>query len=106
MSRRSDTRDDFDRVKDSIQTLKAENRKLRKENNQLKKALNRVANREFDTILELEEESTPYYEPIQKEQQNKCPKCRQDALVEVKAGRYLIKVCKDCGYKKRSEVKV
>lgn len=109
-SRRSDTGSDLDRVKDALQSLKSENRKLRKENSQLRKQLHRGANDELDTAIKLEEELASQF-PVQyalpeKENTEKCPKCRESALVKIKAGRYVIKLCEECGYKKRTDNKV
>ncbi len=99
---RSNTRDDFDKVKDSLQKLKSENSKLRKENSRLRKELNRVAVSDFERSIDAEEEMVLV--PEEKKDDPICPKCRAEGLVHIKAGRYLIKNCKACGYRKRLDM--
>lgn len=105
---RSSSRDDSDRVKDANHELRAQNRKLRKENAQLRKELQKRANSDFDVELKVEEQLEPAFEPVYREikkQSVKCSKCNSDELKEIRAGKYLIKVCESCGHKRRTELK-
>jgi hypothetical protein len=102
---RSSTRNDFDKVKDSLQKLKSENRKLRKENARLRKELSRVADVEFDKNLEEENQEITVVEPIEKKVLPECPKCHSHDYSEIPAGKYLIKACRSCGFRKRLQVK-
>jgi hypothetical protein len=108
---RSSTRDDVDRAKDALHKLRSENRKLRKENSQLRKELNRAVETEFDRSLQAEEETaaSPLEAPATPEPEKKaacCPRCKSEDYFEIPAGRYLIKACKACGFRKRTESKV
>jgi regulator of replication initiation timing len=99
---RSNTHNDFDKVKDALQKLKSENRKLRKENSQLRKELNRAAVSEFERSIDSEEEMVLV--PEEKKEDPVCPKCKAEGLLHIKAGRYLIKSCNSCGYRKRLDL--
>lgn len=102
---RSNTRDDYDKVKGAVHKLRSENRKLRKENAQLRKELKRNEDIEFDRTLETEEEQVP--EDLLTKLQSKpvCPKCHADALMKIPAGAFVISFCNACGFRKRHEVK-
>ena len=103
---RSSTRDDFDRVKDSIHKLRTENRKLRRENSHLRKQLSRISDDEFDKQDEAEEElAGPSEIEEVPEEKPTCPKCKSDNYLLIPAGKYLIKACKACGFRKRTEAK-
>lgn len=96
---RSSTRDDFDKVKDSLQKLKAENRHLRKENASLKKQLGRAEVTAFETV-----DAREYELIVEPDDGTECPECTVHSILqEIKAGRYTIKRCKVCGYKKRTD---
>lgn len=99
---RSSTRDEYDKVKDAIQKLRSENRKLRKENSRLQKELRRIPDIELDRQIDLEDEEAGLVEVVQ--EAPTCPKCKSEDFSVVPAGRYIIKLCRSCGFRKRSEV--
>lgn len=101
---RSNTKDDSDRIKDALQKIKSENRKLRKENSQLRKQLSRVSETEFENTVDLEEEDLPVFTEKKEVLNLNCPKCKSEDFKEVRAGRYLIKVCNECRYRKRVDL--
>jgi len=102
---RSNPRDDYDRLKDSLAKVKAENRKLKKENSQLKKQLLRIddtkINEEVDEELEASTEIVPQFSSSNEPPQHYCPRCREQSIQDVSAGIFTIRMCKGCGYRKR-----
>ena len=102
---RSSTRDDSDRLKDALHKLRTENRKLRKEVAKFKKELTRYVDVEFERQVDLEE-SEVEVTVVAEAPDPKCPKCASERdYREIPAGKYLLKVCKACGYRKRLEVR-
>ncbi len=105
---RSSTRDDFDKVKIALTKLKTENRRLRKENSQLRKELHRAADFEFDKKVDEEDaEAGPMEVDVEDKRERasdkepECPKCHSGDFAEIRAGKFLIKACRACGYRKR-----
>jgi hypothetical protein len=102
---RSNTKDDFDRVKDAVHKLRTENPKLRRQVATLKKELTRFTEVEFDQSLALEDVEAELILAPEPDETPTCPKCKSEDFSQVPAGKYLIKVCRACGYRKRHEVK-
>lgn len=96
---RSDTTDEFDKLKDSAQKLRAENRKLKKENAVLRKEINRAADKDIERSVHDESDGYRNVELFA------CPQCKNEDVTQISAGQYLIRVCKSCGFKKRSKPK-
>lgn len=95
MGKRHGGRSDFEKVKYALQEAKAENRRLTKENHRLNKELQKNINSLY--TVELDEE---LFEDVPLKRYT-CPKCKSEEIQDVQAGKFLITVCKDCGYKKR-----
>lgn len=102
---RSSTRDDFDKIKDAFNILKSENRKLRKENAQLRKELNRTITSEFERSVDLEDDELEVESAPKKIHKKYCSRCKAEEIVEIEAGKYLIRLCNSCGFKRRAEIK-
>jgi hypothetical protein len=92
-------------MKDALAKLKSENRKLRKENSRLRKELSRADDYVFEKKVDEELEESGTVVETEEKTIPECPKCHSHDFNEIPAGRYLIKVCRSCGYRKRSQVK-
>lgn len=101
---RSSTRDDQDRLKDSLQICKAENRKLKKEVAQLRKELQRIQDRDLDRDID-EELATPKVFKNVTDKLDRCDKCGAEDPNIIQAGKYRVMFCRGCGYKKRIDPK-
>jgi DNA-directed RNA polymerase subunit RPC12/RpoP len=100
-SRRQDTKaEKRDRKDDILETLRAENRKLKKKIGQLQKQVTKFSATQCLSDWDEDQPIFPKPPSEQKKVKSACPKC-SGKITKISAGLYLIKVCFECGWKKR-----